>query len=146
MTCGYLYKNECYNEAPWLLFRCVCHLGLGIGLNPGVGGGGCACGDNTVHVLTKVFPPSYLGEFCFWIDGLGCWALEFFTFFSFTTQEYMLNKIQTLQKETKQFPVHLPTHTSPTHPAVTIVNHLVYVLSAPLLCVCLHIYVHTWLC
>lgn len=22
MTCGYLYKNECYNEAPWLLFQC----------------------------------------------------------------------------------------------------------------------------
>ena len=73
MTCRYLYKNECYNEAPWLLFECVWVTwgGLGLGRDE----------DNIVHVLIKVFsfPP---GQFVLLLDGwIGVLGTEVFHIF-----------------------------------------------------------------
>ena len=68
MTCRYLYKNECYNEAPWLLFECVWITLRGIGLGPVVreGWGQCCSCPNEGFTLLPTWaicsPSGGIGE------------------------------------------------------------------------------------
>lgn len=78
MTCGYLYKNECYNEAAWLLFQCVwVTWGWGLGWVLGSEGGRqyCPCPD-------EGFPLRPIGGSCFtsgWmVWTVGHWSFSFF--------------------------------------------------------------------
>lgn len=85
----------------------------GAGTGEGLGQGGMR-EDNTVHVPMKVPPPSHLGELFFSLQmgGLEHGALRFFTFS--TTQEYILYKIDIIQKDSNtEFPIYLPTHAKP---------------------------------
>lgn len=122
MTCGYLYKNECYNEAPWLLFECVWVIwGGGAGCGRGGLGQGGMREDSAIRVLVKVpLPPTWEScpFACGWMDGsIGRWSFSFSA-----TQEYLFYLIQTRQKDSKtEFPIYLPTHAQPrSFPEVTL--------------------------
>lgn len=77
MTCGYLYKNECYNEAPWLLFQCVWVMGGRDG--SGIGSGRDERGQYypRPHEGSPSLPPGR--AILFLADGwLGAWGVEVF--------------------------------------------------------------------